>query len=238
MHVDIQTFTYEFSGRTFAGHIAWDADRQDRRPGIVIVHEWMGPGENVKRRAQMLAELGFVAFAVDMYGVDVRPQNAAEAAAAMNRVVADPAALRDHLLFTVARLAGDDRVDPGKIAAIGYCFGGACALGLARAGAAIAGVVSFHGALSTTAKAAQRPLAKILVLHGAEDPLVDAAKVADFMNEMRAVEADWQFVHYGNAVHAFTNPSAHDRQGGLCFDAEADARSWQHMLSFFAEIFA
>ncbi len=238
MRVQTEDFEYDFGGHRFAGYIAWDAEQKAQRPGILIVHEWMGPGENVKRRARMLAELGYVAFAADMYGVDVRPQNAGEAAVAMNDVLADPEALRERLKFAVARLQADPRVDPKKIAAIGYCFGGACVLGLARSGADIAGVVSFHGALSTTAPATMKPAAKILVLHGAEDPFVDAHKVDKFMQEMRAVHADWQLVHYGNAVHSFTNPGATDAQAGFCYDATADARSWQHMRVFFDEIFA
>ena len=174
----------------------------------------------------------------DVDGVDMRPTSASQAAAAMGAVLADRNELRGRLNMALSVLQADRRVDARRVAAIGYCFGGGCALELARSGATLNGVVSFHGALQTTLPAQTKPLARILVLHGAEDPLVDPAKVSVFMDEMRAVQADWQFVHYGNAVHSFTNPQAHDRAAGLCFDALVDARSWQHMQVFFAEIFA
>ncbi len=238
MAVSVEEFQYRYGARTFAGYLAWNPELPGPRPGVLIVHEWLGPGENVKRRARMLAELGFVGFAADVYGVDVRPTSAPQAAAAMGAALADRVELRGRLNMALSVLQADRRVDARRVAAIGYCFGGGCALELARSGATLNGVVSFHGALQTTLPAQTKPLAKILVLHGAEDPLVDPAKVSVFMDEMRAAQADWQFVHYGNAVHGFTNPQAHDRAGGLCFDALADARSWQHMQGFFAELFA
>ena len=238
MQVQTEEFEYVHNGRNFAGYLAWRPDLKEPRPGIAICHEWFGPGDNVKRRARMLAELGYVGFAVDMYGTDVRPTNAGEAATAMNDAYADRHELRARLQTAIAVLQADSRVDELQIAAIGYCFGGSCVLELARAGTDIAGVVSFHGALHTSLPAQTKPLAKILALHGAEDPFVDAEKVASFMNEMRAVRADWQLVHYGNAVHSFTNPQAKDLQAGFCFDAKADARSWRHMREFFVELFS
>ena len=238
MRVEIEEFNYLHNGRSFVGYLAWDAECRTPRPGVAICHEWFGPGDNVKRRAQMLAELGYVAFALDMYGADVRPANAEQAALAMNAVLADRVELRSRLDTAIRVLRADARVNPQQIAAIGYCFGGGCALELARSGADVAGVVSFHGALGTTLPATILPKAKILALHGAEDPFVDDATIAAFIHEMRAVQADWQLVHYGGAVHAFTNPQAHDRAAGFCFDAKADARSWQHMRDFLAELFA
>ena len=238
MQIRTEDFTYQHGGRTFAGYLAWNADLHEQRPGIAIVHEWFGPGDNVKRRARMLAELGYVGFAVDMYGVDVRPTNPGEAAAAMNDVQADREELRARLKAAIQVLQHDDRVDALQVAAIGYCFGGGCVLELARSGAELAGVVSFHGALHTSLPAQAKPNAKILVLHGADDPFVDPPKIATFMAEMRAVHADWQMVYYGGAVHSFTNPQAHDLQAGFCFDAKSDARSWMHMRTFFIELFA
>ncbi len=238
MPVQIEEFQYRHEDRTLAGHLAWNPELAGPLPGVVLVHEWFGPGENVKRRARMLAELGYVALVADMYGVDVRPSNVGEAAVAMNDVLADRPRLRARLATAVAVLQADRRVDARRVAAIGYCFGGGCVLELARSGATLAGVISFHGGLHTTLPAKATPLAKILVLHGAEDPFVDAQKVNAFMDEMRAVHADWQLVHYGNAVHAFTNPQAADLAGGMCFDAKADARSWAHMQLFLSELFA
>lgn len=238
MRIEIQEFEYDHGDKRFAAYVAKDADRRGKRPGVAIVHEWLGPGENVKRRARMLAELGYVGVAIDMYGVGTRPRDAAEAAVAMNAVLADRPALRARMQRAIAVVRADADVDPKQVAAIGYCFGGGCVLELARAGADVLGVVSFHGALSTTQPATVRPRAKVLVLHGAEDPFVDAAKVADFMNEMRAVAADWQLVHYGGAVHSFTNPQASDPAAGFAFDPKADARSWQQMRAFLAELFA
>ncbi len=238
MRILVDEFEYVHRGRAFAGYLAWNAALAEPRPGIAIVHEWFGPGDNVKRRARMLAELGYVGFALDMYGVDVRPRDPGEAAAAMHDVLADRLELRARLQTAIAVMQADPRVDELQIAAIGYCFGGGCVLELARSGADVAGVVSFHGELATTLPAQQKPKARILVLHGAEDPLVGAEKVAKFVDEMRAVHADWQMVHYGHAMHGFTNPQANDAQAGICFDAKADARSWQHMRVFFAELFA
>jgi dienelactone hydrolase len=238
MRVEIAEFVYAHGGRDFAGYLAWDAALAGQRPGIAICHEWFGPGDNVKRRARMLAELGYVAFVLDVYGVDVRPKNGEEAAAAMHALLHDRAELRARLHTGIAVLKQAAHVNPQQIAVIGYCFGGGCALELARSGANVAGVVSFHGQLATTMPATVKPQASILALHGAEDPLVDDAKVAVFIEEMRAVQADWQLIHYGGAVHAFTNPHAHDLAGGLCFDAKADARSWQHMRDFLGELFA
>lgn len=238
MRIQVEEFEYLHGDRACAGYLAWDAARNEPRPGVVVVHEWFGPGDNVKRRARMLAELGYVALAVDMYGIAVRPSNSGEAATAMHDVLSDRAELRARLHTAIALLQADRRVDGQRIAAIGYCFGGGCVLELARSGSQVAGVVSVHGELSTTLPAHEQPHAKILVLHGADDPLVGPQKVAKFADEMRAVHADWQMVHYGNAVHGFTNPQAQDLQAGICFDAKADARSWQHMRNFLGELFA
>ena len=237
MRVQTEIIAYDDGGVACEGYLAWDADQTSPAPGVAIVHEWMGIGDNVRRRARMLAELGYVALAIDAYGAHIRPQNAGEARTAMLGALTDRTVLRQRLVAGVTRLQTDPRVDPTRTAAMGYCFGGACALELAAVVPSLCGVVSFHGGLSNVSAYAERPNARILVLHGAEDPLVGDAGVAGFIAKLRAVAADWQFIHYGGAVHSFTNPAANDRLAGMAFDEPADRRSWAHMQLFFREVF-
>jgi dienelactone hydrolase len=188
----------------------------------------------------MLAEMGYNVFAADIYGKGIRPQPP-EAGKQAGIFKGDRALFRKRLAAGLALLKSDERTDPAKVAAIGYCFGGTGVLELARAGAEVAGVVSFHGGLDASEGFAAKPggvVAKVLVLHGAVDPYVPADQVAAFEKEMTAAEADWQLVSYGGAVHSFTHREAGDDPSkGAAYDKVADRRSWTAMKAFFEELF-
>jgi len=212
-------------------------DKDGARPGVLIVHQWKGLGEFERGKADELARLGYVAFAVDIYGKGVRPKTPAEAGAEAGKYRgADPALYRSRLKAGLATLLSQPGVDPKRIAAIGFCFGGTGVLELARSGADIAGVVSFHGGLGTSRPEDARNIrCKVLALHGADDPLVPEAEVQGFMKEMRGAKVDFQFVAYGGAVHAFTDPRANVAVAK--YHPVAARRSWQAMRNFFDELF-
>jgi dienelactone hydrolase len=243
-----RTITYQSNGTVMEGYLAFDDAAEEARPGVLVVHQWMGLTDNERMRCQMLAELGYVAFAADIYGQGIRPADQEEAAQEAGKYFSDRALFRQRVTTALNWLRGDLdhldagsglNVDPQRVAAIGYCFGGGGVLELARSGADLAGVVSFHGTLDTPnpedAKDIQCP---ILVLHGAEDPYVPFDKVEAFFNEMNAANIDYQFIAYSDAVHAFTQKEAgDDKSKGAAYSAKADARSWRDMQDFFAEIF-
>lgn len=238
-NVQATTLQYTDGDTECEGFVAWDANRQGKRPAVLIAHDWMGRGAFDEQRARELAALGYVGFSVDVYGKDVRPANREEASAATSRWYSDREALRTRLQAGLEAARSHELVDPSRIAIMGYCFGGACALELARSGAEIVGAVSFHGGLATSMPASADTLkAKILVLHGADDPGVPMEQVQALWKEMQEAKADWQLVAYGNAVHSFTNPAAgNDPSRGNAYDEKADKRSWIAMKNFFDEIF-
>ncbi len=238
--IKTQTVEYKQGDTVLEGYLAWDNKSAAKRPGIVVVHDWMGLGANAKARAELLAKLGYVAFAADIYGKGVHPADIKAAAELATKYKKDRALLRLRVEAALEELKKQKSVDSGKLAAIGYCFGGTTALELARSGAPIKGVVSFHGGLDTpTPLDAKNIKGKILALHGADDPYVPAEQVKAFEDEMRAAGVDWELVKYSKAVHAFTIPEAgNDNSKGAAYNAEADARSWQAMKDFFNEIFA
>ncbi len=237
--MNTEKITYRDGDTELEGHLAWDDSTDQRRPGVLVVHDWMGISAETERRCGMLAELGHVAFAADVYGKGVRPSSRDEAAALAGSYRGDRALFRRRLQTALAELKGHPSVDPGRCAVIGYCFGGTGALELARAGADLVGVVTFHGGLDSPHPEDGKAIkAKVLVLHGADDPTMSAEQVAAFQDELRTAGVDWQMVLYGGAVHAFTNPGAGDDPGrGVAYDERADRRSWQAMRAFFDEIF-
>lgn len=237
--VHTETIEYKLGDVTMEGYLAYDEAVSEKRPGVVIVHDWMGMGEMPKRRAQMLAEMGYVAFAVDIYGKEVRPKNQDEASQQATFYKSDRSLLRQRALAGLDVLKQNPNVDTEQIAAIGYCFGGTTVLEMARSGADLRGVVSFHGGLNTpTPDDAKNIKAKVLALHGADDPHVPMKEVEDFEKEMRDANVDWQMVSYGGAVHAFTVPEAgSDNSKGAAYNEKADKRSWEDMKQFFNEIF-
>lgn len=234
-----QTIEYRQGDTVLEGYLAYNTSGPARKPGVLIVHDWMGLGSYAKNRADQLARLGYVAFAADVYGKGVRPSNPKDAAATAAIYKNNRALLRERIKAALDELRRQQMVDTGKIAAIGYCFGGTTVLELARSGADVRGVVSFHGGLDTPSpQDAKNIRSKVLVLHGADDPYVPAEQVKAFEDEMRGGNVDWQLVKYSKAVHSFTNPDAGiDNSKGAAFNAEADYRSWEAMKSFFKEIF-
>lgn len=237
--VKTQVVEYKHGNTVLEGYLAYDDAVQGKRPGVLVVHEWTGLGDYVKRRAEQLAKLGYVAFAIDMYGKGIRPTNPKDAAAQATIYRSNRSLMRDRAKAGLAVLQQNSLTDPGRIAAIGYCFGGGTVLELARSGAPVAGVVSFHGNLDTPNSAdAQNIKGKVLILHGASDPNVPPTQVAAFEKEMTDAGVDWQMVSYGGVVHSFTNPDAgNDKSKGVAYDAAADQRSFAAMQQFFAEIF-
>ena len=235
MRIHTQAVEYRDGDTDLTGQFTWDAERGDKRPGILVVHGGAGLDSHAKGRAKRLAERGFVTFACDMYGNGV--------AGNRERVMARIAELRDDTAKLCQRArAGVDvllshpQVD-GRVAAVGYCFGGMVALELARSGADLAGVVSVHGSLSTPRPAqAGAVRAKILVCHGALDPHVPMTQVNAFVQEMSEASADWQLIVYGGAMHGFTHEMG-PAMPGVAYDAVADARSTAAMRNFFSELF-
>lgn len=238
---DIRTETIEYrhGDQVLEGFLAYDANLQGKRPGVLVIHEWTGINDYVRNRARQLAELGYVAFAADIYGKGIRPQPPAAGTEAQkyyqNR---DLAKARANAGYEI--LAAQDRVDAGRTAAIGYCFGGSMALELARSGASLDGFVVFHGGLNPTENEGQNIKGKVLVLNGANDRAVPAEDIAGFKAEMDKGGVDWQLINYSGTVHAFTNPDSGPPEGpedNAAYNADADRRSWEAMKAFFAEIF-
>jgi len=234
-----KTVQYRQGDAALEGYVVYDRTKTTKRPAVLIVHDLMGPGEFVYEKARQMARLGYVAFAADIYGKGIRPKNMDEAAAEAGKYKADRALLRLRVKAALDYLRGIKYVDQSRIAAIGYCFGGTTALELARSGEDIAGVVSIHGGLDTSAgDEGGKITARVLVLQGADDPVTPPDVVEAFQDEMRRSEADWQMVTYGGAVHAFTNPRAGgDNSNGAAYNAKADRRSQTALRDFFDEIF-
>ena len=236
-----QEVEYKHGDTTLLGYLVWD-DRPTtgKRPGVVVVHEWMGHNDYARRRADMLAELGYVAFALDMYGKGVRAKDPQEAAQMAGRFKNDRKLMRDRARAGLDVLKKQPTVDATRLAAMGYCFGGQVSLELGRSGADVVGIVSFHGALDTpTPQDAQNIKGRVLACHGAVDPFVPPDHVAAFMKEMEDAKVDYEFVAYGpNVLHGFTNPANKGSpMQGVAYDEKSDKRSWEAMRVFFGEIF-
>lgn len=240
-HAAVQTRDVRFTadGKTYQGYYAYDDATDAQRPGILVYPEWWGVNDYAKSRTRQLAELGYAALAVDVYGegktVD-KPDVAEQLAGALKK---NPQQLNTISQAALKALQDQDQVNPQQVAAIGYCFGGYAALELARTGAPLTGVVSFHGDLNTpNPDGAKNIQAKILILNGGDDPYVTAKDLENFKKNMRDAGVDWQLTSYGGAVHSFTNPQADSYHlDGIGYNPSADKRSWEAMKSFFAEIF-
>jgi len=241
LHAAIQTKTVEYKqgGTTLEGVLVWDDAVQGQRPGVLVVHQWMGLTDYENHRAEMLAQLGYVAFCADIYGKGVRPKDTAEAGAQAGKYKGDRQLLRSRVNAGLDTLRQQPLVDSKHIAAIGYCFGGTTVLELARSSANIAGVVSFHGGLDAPDPNDGKNIkCKVLICHGADDPFSSPQDIAALENEMRNGGVDWQLIKYGGAVHSFTQPMAgNDNSKGAAYNEKADKRSWEEMKRFFAEIF-
>ena len=233
-----QTVAYQQGGVTLEGYLAYDDARAGKQPGVLVVHQWMGLTDYEQNRAVMLAQLGYVAFCADIYGKGVRPQSIKDAGTEATKYKPDRALLRQRVQTGLEQLKGNPRVDSARVAAIGYCFGGTAVIELARSGATLNGVVSFHGGLDSPTPADGKNIqCKVLACHGGDDPFVPAKDLAAFEDEMRAANVDWRLIKYGGAVHSFTQPMADGSLPGAKYNERADRRSWLDMKNFFAEIF-
>lgn len=235
-----ETIAYNDGDVALQGFLAFDDAVSGRRPGVLIMPEAFGLGANAKARAAQLATLGYVALAGDPYGEGREFTDLQAAMQVAGALMADPAKFRARARAGIDKLASLPQVDPTRLAAMGYCMGGTFALELARDGTPLRGVVSFHGGLQTQRPAAAGQIkAKVLVCHGADDPMIQTPQVNAFVEEMTQAGADWQLVSYGGTVHSFTNPQADGTMlPGIKYNAQSDARSWQAMRNFFAEVFA
>jgi dienelactone hydrolase len=237
-----ETIDYEAAGTAMKGYLAYDDALKGRRPGILVVHEWWGLNDYARKRARMLAELGYTAFALDMYGGGKEAKHPDDAKKFSGAVAKNLSVEKARFNAGLDVLRKHKTVDPHRIAAIGYCFGGGVVLEMARSGADLAGVASFHGELATADPA--RPglvKARVLVMTGADDPFVPPAQVAGFKKEMDAAHADYRVISYPGAKHSFTNPGA-DKVGKefnlpLAYNEAADKASWKAMQEFFRRIF-
>lgn len=237
--IQTKTVEYKQGGTTLEGVVVYDDAVKGPRPGVLVVHQWMGITEYEKTRANMLAKLGYVAFCADIYGKGIHPRDTKEAGAEATKYKTDRALLRARVNAGLAELRKSELVDQKRIAAIGYCFGGTTVLELARSGAELNGVVSFHGGLDSPAPADGKNIkCKVLACHGADDPFVPTKDLAAFESEMRDSKVDWQLISYGGAVHSFTQPMAgNDNSKGAAYNESADRRSWEAMKQFLGELF-
>lgn len=228
---------YSAAGRPYLGYLVYDDRLKANTPGVLIAHNWMGITDETKSKADQVASLGYVVFAVDVYGKDRRPKNMDEAKQLSSSFKKDRVLLRGHMQEGLAQLKKAIHVDKSRLAAIGYCFGGTAAIELARAGADLKGVVSFHGGLdSPTPDDGKKIKGRLIAFHGADDPFVPAANLTAFEEEMRKWKIDWQLVKYGGAVHSFTEKAAgNDNSKGAAYNASADQRSWLALQGFLKE---
>jgi dienelactone hydrolase len=237
--VQTETVEYKDGDTVLEGYVAWDDAVTGPRPGVLVIHDWTGLQDYAKRRTTMLAELGYIAFAADIYGKGVRPTDPKECAIQAGTYKNDLPTLRRRVTLGYDQLLKRPGLDAQKTAAIGYCFGGTSVLELARSGSPVAGVVSFHGGLGTTLPAAEGAVkGKVLVCHGADDPFVKPPEQEAFREEMAKAKVSYDFLAYPGAVHSFTKPEAgNDPSKGQAYNEAADKKSWQDMKDFFAKIF-
>lgn len=237
MSLQHRLIDYEDGDTVLEGRIAWDDKFTGPRPGVLVSHAWGGRSDYEDGKADRLAALGYAAFALDLYGKGVRGGSPEENGALMQPFLDDRAMLQKRLLVSLNTLREQPEVDANQVAAIGFCFGGLCALDIARTGEDIAGVVSFHGLFGAPGNTSNNRIkAKVLALHGWDDPMATPEDVNSLAGELSAMGADWQLHAYGNTMHAFTNPAANNRDMGTVYDAAADRRSWRAMTNFLEEV--
>ncbi len=240
--VQTKTISYQLDGVKFSGYLAYDDSVSGKRPGVLVIHEWWGHDDYVKKRARMLAEQGYTAFALDMYGNGKQATHPKDAAKFSKQVMAKLDVAERRFKEALNILKQHETTNPNKIAAVGYCFGGSIALEMARRGVALDAVASFHGGMKiiTTPKAGEIKT-KILVLNGKSDPFVTKKQIDNFKKVMQASKIDYKFINYDGAKHSFTNPKATaiGKKFGLPleYNAKADKASWQAMLRLFQSTF-
>ncbi|TGD73412.1 dienelactone hydrolase family protein [Mangrovimicrobium sediminis] len=239
MTIQTRLIEYTHGDTTLEGYLAWDDALAGPRPAVAISHAWSGRSEFECEKARKLAELGYVGFAIDMFGKGVQGTSVEENQALIQPFLDDRAMLQARIKLAVEVLREQPEVDAGKVAAMGFCFGGLCVLDLARCGADVSGVISFHGLFYAPGNTEGTQIsAKVLVLHGYDDPMATPEQMVGLATELSGAGADWQIHAYGGTLHAFTNPEANDPDFGTVYSASADQRAWQSMQNFFAEVFA
>ncbi len=234
-----KNISYQHDGVELEGYLAYDDSITGKVPAVLIVHEWWGLNDYARMRAEQLAAMGYVAFALDMYGKGKVTQHPKQAGEWMKEVNSNLDLWQQRALAGLQVLKNEPRTDTGRMAAIGYCFGGATVQQLAYSGAEVKGIVSFHGSLLPPATDQVKQVkAKLLICHGSADPFMKAEAVQNYIASMNASGLNWQMIMYGGAKHGFTNPNA-DKAGmaALKYSKSADERSWSHMKQFFDEIF-
>lgn len=243
-HAELHTeiVDYQIAGKPFRGYLSYDKSISGKRPGVLVVHEWWGHNAYAQKRAKMLAALGYTAFALDMYGLDQLATHPDDANKMMQAVVTNMQVAEQRFENAKAILLKHPTVIADKIAAIGYCFGGGMVLHMARTGNDLAGVVSFHGSLAMHPVTENKKItAQILVLNGADDPLISKEQITAFKNAMKAANATYQFINYPGVKHSFTNPGADEYAAKfnmpLAYNAKADQDSWQRMQDFLQKVF-
>ena len=236
MGINERSVEYSLDGKTCEAIIATE-ESGGPRPGVLVCHAWAGRTEFEVGKAKELAALGYTGIAVDLYGKGVFGETTEECQALMTPLASDRPGLQAKMRSILDVVKDQPEVDESNIAAIGFCFGGLCVLDLARSGADLAGVVSFHGLLGAPGNTADKITAKILALHGWDDPMAPPADVEALGKELNNANADWQLHAYGGVMHAFTNPAANDPSFGTVYNQDADRRSWQAMQNFLGELF-
>ena len=236
--IQTRLIEYAHNDTTLEAFMAWDDSLTGPRPAVAVSHAWAGRGDFECDKAKMLAELGYVGVAIDMYGKGVRGSSVEENSALMTPLVEDRALLQTRINLAVDAIRQQPEVEAAQVAAIGFCFGGLCVLDLARSGSDVLGVVSFHGLFMPAENLTDPKIsAKVLCLHGFEDPMALPESAVALGKELTAAGADWQLHAYGQAYHAFTNPEANDPDLGTIYNATAERRSLQAMENFLSEIF-
>lgn len=233
--------TYSTDDLTMNGYIAYDDSFTEKRPGILVVHEWWGHNSYTRERANMLAELGYVAIAVDMYGNGKQAAHPEDAMKFSSNVMGNFDSAKTRFNAAIETLKQNPYVDPDQIGAIGYCFGGSVILAMANDGLDLDGVAAFHAGLELPVMPGDDLTSRVLVMNGADDPFVSAGQIETFKKAMAKTDADFQFVNYDGAVHAYTNPNATSMgekfELPLAYNAEADSASWAEMKNFFENTF-
>jgi dienelactone hydrolase len=235
--VKTQTHEYDDGNESCEGYLVTHEDGKVR-PGVIISHAWAGLGDFEQEKAKAVAELGYNVLAIDMYGKGIRGTSIAENQKLMGRFINDRALLRQRITCGLNTLKALDIVDSNRTAAMGYCFGGLCVLDLARSGAEVTGVISIHGIFTPPQDLPNELIkAKVLALHGYDDPMATPENLIAFGTEMTEAGVDWQVHAYGLTYHAFTNPEANDAGMGTVFNPKANKRSWRALVNFLSEIF-
>jgi dienelactone hydrolase len=238
MAIQSKSVEYQIDGETFEGYLAWNDQHRGPQPGVLVSHAWGGAGEFEFEKARCLAQLGYAGFCVDLYGKGKRGGSLEENAALMQPLLDDRGLLQRRLASSLETAREQREVDESKMAAIGFCFGGLCVLDLARTGADVKGVVSFHGLFHPPGNTAGTAIkAKVLALHGWDDPMALPEHAVALAKELTEAGADWQIHAYGHTRHGFTNPASRMPEKGLEYNPVAERRSWNAMRGFMEEIF-